>query len=74
MKTDAMPMQRQTNKLVNAQTLLELLFDERSCPSLRSLRKWTKEQIVPSVRCGGLVFYDVEEVKAALAKQTTTTP
>jgi len=59
-----------TAKLVNAQTLLETLFDHRSRPSVRSLRKWTKDRIVPSIRCGGLVFYDVEQVKAALAKQT----
>jgi len=59
-----------TIKLVNAETLLEILFDQRSRPSLRSLRKWTKDRVVPCVRCGGLVFYDVDQVKAALAKWT----
>jgi len=59
-----------TTKLVNAHTLLEVLFDERSRPSLRSLRTWTKSRIVPCVRCGGLVFYDIEQVRAALTKRT----
>jgi hypothetical protein len=62
--------ERGTAKLVNAQTLLEILFDERSRPSLRSLRTWTKSRVVPCVRVGGLVFYDVEQVRNALAKRT----
>ena len=57
-----------TRKLVNAETLLEILFEARSRPTLRTLRTWTKEQIVPCVRCGGLVFYDIAQVRAALEK------
>lgn len=62
--------ERGTAKLVNAHTLLDILFDDRSRPSLRSLRTWTKNRVIPCVRCGGLVFYDAEQVKIALAKRT----
>jgi len=70
MKNEAtLPIERGTEKLVDAQTLLDLLFDERARPCLRSLRAWTANQIVPCIRCGGLIFYDVEQVRAALARR-----
>ncbi len=62
--------ERGTARLVTAPTLLEIVFDERSRPSLRSLRSWTANRIIPCIRCGGLVFYDVEQVKTALARRT----
>ena len=62
--------ERGTTKLVNAKTLLELIWDERSRPSMRSLRTWTTQRIVPSVRCGGLIYYDPEAVRVALARRT----
>ena len=57
-----------TSKLVNAKILLELLWDERSRPSLRTLRTWTASRAIPAVRLGGLVFYDPQAVRAALAR------
>jgi len=66
MKNEAMTIEPATTKLVNAQTLLESLFDERSRPTLRTLRTWTKTRIIPCVRCGGLVYYDIAQVRKAL--------
>jgi len=56
--------------LVTAQKLLEMLWDEDSRPCLRSLRTWTTSRIIPSIRIGGLVFYDPDHVKSALLKRT----
>jgi len=56
-----------SGKLVSAEQLLELLFDEKSRPSLRWLRAQTKGKVIPHIRIGHLVFFDVEMVRAALA-------
>ena len=61
---------RGTTKLLNANALLETLFDEKCRPSMRSLRTWTANRIIPCVRLGGLIFYDPEQVKAALVRRT----
>lgn len=66
MKNDAITTEPGATKLVNAHTLLEILFDERSRPTLRTLRTWTKKRIIPCVRCGGLVYYDIAQVRTAL--------
>jgi|EBPBio282013_DNA_FD.fasta_scaffold30051_3 hypothetical protein len=73
MKNDANPKQRETTKLVDALTLLDIVFDERSRPTLRTMRTWTKKQVIPCVRCGGLVYYDLEQVRAALANRHVKT-
>jgi hypothetical protein len=65
--------ERGPSKLVNATNLLEILFDEDSRPSLRSLRTWTSTRIIPSVRIGRLIFYDLAAVQAALSKRTSKT-
>ena len=71
MKTETiLTTERETFKLVNAPTLLERMFDENSRPSLRSLRTWTSSRVIPSVRIGRLIFYDLAAVQAALAKRT----
>jgi hypothetical protein len=72
MKHEAM---RQTDGsgacLVTARKLLELIWPDEECrPCVRSVRSWTASRILPSVRVGGLIFYDVEAVRAALAKRT----
>lgn len=51
---------------VNANRLLEVLFDEDSRPTLRTLRTWTAEGMIPYVRLGGLVFFDPQAVRATL--------
>ena len=56
-------------KLVNAEQLLEALFDAECRPSLRWLRTQTKNRAIPFVRIGHLVFFDVELVRTALANR-----
>ncbi len=55
-------------RLVDAKGLLEILFDERSRPSLRWLRTQQKRRAIPSVRIGRLVFFDPDATRAALSK------
>ena len=52
-------------RLVNAERLLEILFDEESRPSVRWLRKQTARQAVPFIKVGHLVFFDPARVRKA---------
>ncbi len=54
-------------KLVNAQQLLEELFDPECRPSMRWLRSMTKAKAIPFIRIGHLIFFDVDMVRTALA-------
>ena len=58
-----------TGKLVNAEQLLDALFDPEARPSLRWLRTQTKAKTIPYVRLGHLIFFDVEMVRSALASK-----
>ena len=53
-------------KLVNAQQLLEQLFDPEARPSMRWLRTQTKAKAIPYIRIGHLIFFDMDMVRAAL--------
>jgi len=59
------------NKLVDAKTLLEILFEEKSRPSLRWLRGQQKAKAIPFIKWGRLVRFDPEEVAASIAKKNT---
>ena len=64
-------LQPNIRKLVDANGLLTCLFpDPTSRPSLRWLRSQQKARTIPSVRLGRLVFFDPEQVNAALEKRT----
>lgn len=56
-------------KLVNADQLLDEIFDPTAKPSLRWLRTQTKAKSIPHVRIGHLVFFDVAMVRTALANK-----
>jgi hypothetical protein len=56
-------------KLVNAEQLLEQLFDPEAKPSMRWLRTQTKSKAIPYIRIGHLVFFDVDMVRTALASK-----
>lgn len=58
-----------TGRLVNAEQLLDALFDPEARPSLRWLRTQTKSKTIPYVRLGHLIFFDVEMVRSALANR-----
>ena len=62
------------NKLVDAQGLLNILFEESSRPSLRWLRQMQAQRKIPYVKIGHLVRFDVEKVRAALEENCTVDP
>ena len=53
-------------KLVDATRLLEVLFDKSCRPTTRWLLQQRHAGRIPFKRCGRLVFYDPDEVRAAL--------
>lgn len=60
----------QENRLVNATTLLEQLFEPNSRPSLRWLRTQMARQMISYHKIGRLTFFDVEQVRRELAENT----
>jgi len=58
-------------KLVDASRLLEILWDEKSRPSLRWLRERQAERAVPYVKVGARVWFDPEEVRQCLKDRWT---
>ena len=54
-------------KLVDANQLLDQLFDKDARPSIRWLRQQTKAKAIPFFRIGHLVFFDVDMVRTALS-------
>lgn len=58
-----------SGKLVNAEQLLDALFEPECRPSVRWLWTQTKAKAIPFVRIGHLVFFDVELVRTALANR-----
>lgn len=61
-------------KLVDANGLLETLFDKSSRPSLRWVRQMQAQRKIPYVKIGHLVRFDVEEVRQALSENCTVNP
>ena len=61
-------------KLVDANGLLEALFDEQSRPSLRWLRQMQAQRKIPYVKIGHFVRFDVEKVRAVLDENCTVNP
>ena len=55
-----------SDRRVNAAELLEVLYSQKSRPSIRWLRKMTAKGIIPVERHGRLVFYVPSQVVAAL--------
>ena len=61
-------------KLVTAERLLELLFDEAGRPSLRWLREQQARKAIPYIKIGRRVFFDVAQVRLALQTRFTISP
>lgn len=70
MKTQETENRTESPKLVSADRLLDLLFDEQSRPSLRWIRYQQKARAIPFVKVGRLVFFDLEQVRLALQRRT----
>jgi hypothetical protein len=60
-----------SGKLVDANRLLEILWDEKSRPSLRWLRDRQAERAIPYVKVGALVWFDPEDVRRCLKERWT---
>ena len=58
-------------RYVDAEKLLEILFDESSRPSLRWIRDQQKARRLPFAKIGRLVFFDPVACKAALDAKAT---
>lgn len=58
--------QRALGRYVDALTLLEILFDETSRPSLRWVRDQQRNRTIPFCKIGRRVFFDPALVKAHL--------
>lgn len=69
MQADTLAMKKLN--LVDGPSLLELIFDKQSRPTLRWLRDQQKRRIIPYVKIGHLVRFDVDKVRDALEKRHT---
>ncbi len=58
-------------KLVDAHGLLAALFDDASRPSLRWVRTMQKRRVIPYIKVGHLVRFDLEKVRAAIDTRFT---
>lgn len=58
-----------TDKMVNGDKLLETLFHESDRPSCRTLQYWRERRIIPYYKIGGLIYYDVTQVRESLEKK-----
>lgn len=56
-------------KLVTEEGLIKNLFEPDCAPSLRTIRRWRYERIIPYVKIGSMVFFDVEKVRESLARK-----
>jgi hypothetical protein len=52
---------------IDGETLRVKAWDPKCRPTMRSIREWERKGLLPSVRIGRLVFFDLEEVRRALA-------
>jgi len=62
------------SKFVSAAELLKILFSDESRPSLRWLREQQAARRIPFVRLGRLVFFDPEQVRAAMNERLSVKP
>jgi hypothetical protein len=58
-------------KLVGAEKLIELLWDEGSRPSLRWLRSQQAARAIPHIKVGRRIWFDPGEVRAAIETRRT---
>jgi hypothetical protein len=61
--------QLMTKQLVDAEQLRIVLWNEGSRPTLRTIRNWQLQGIIPSIKMGRLVFFDVDDVRAHLERR-----
>jgi hypothetical protein len=64
--TNEVPEEDDQEKLVDAKTLLALLWDEPSRPSLRWLREQQARRTIPYIKLGARVWFQPSEVQRHL--------
>lgn len=58
--------------LLTAEELLKAIWpNQKSRPSLRTLREWQAKKLVPYIKCGRLVYFDPVKVRQSIAKKFT---
>ena len=58
--------------LVDANGLREAIWPMPDCrPSLRTIREWQSKRLLPVVKIGRLVYFDVAKCRQALANKFT---
>lgn len=63
------------SQLVGKQALLELLFpNEADRPTTRWLDVQCKRRVIPFIRLGRLIWFDVAQVREAIATRATIRP
>ena len=62
-------MKLDTDKLVDAQQLLEILWSPETRPCLRWIRVQCKNRTIPYFKIGRLVVFDPEKVRASLERK-----
>jgi hypothetical protein len=62
-------MTETTERLVNAAGLLEVVFQDKSRPSLRWLKQKQAAGLIPFTKVGRLVWFDPAAVRQALLAQ-----
>ncbi len=63
--------QADNGQMVDATTLLQILFPSQCRPTLRWLRQQQKERRVPFIKIGRFVFFDPTKVRDAMNSQRT---
>ena len=61
-------------RLVNADQMLETLFEPESRPTRRTVWNWVREGHIPCVRIGVSVFFDPVKVRAWFEKKRPVFP
>ena len=65
------------NKLVDARRCIDAIFHKGAGPGLRTWLTWKAKGVIPFVKVGRRVFYNVDECKKAINKfsrQNTPVP
>lgn len=58
-----------SSRLVKTERLAELLFSDDCRPRPRTISEWRYKRVIPYYRIRGVVYFDPDEVRAALRRK-----
>ena len=61
-------------KLVDARSCIDAIFHQEARPGLRTWMDWKAKGIIPFVKVGRRVFYNVDECRQAINKFSRQNP